>query len=256
MHDISTKHVKAASFLMLAVAALAFVYQYGVSLDRSYPNRTFSVQGEAKIQTPHDVAFFTATVTTEGGMDTTGLQSQNTDKMNQINAFLAEKGIDTKDLKTTNYSMNPRYNYVPCTQGTCPPPSINGYSITQSLEVKVRDTGKTGELLSGIVAAGANSVSGVSFMTDDDAEARQVARVEAMQDARKKALDLAVAGNFRVGKMITFYEDSPVAPQPYAAGGEMMDMSVSAKATQAPAPVIQPGTEEGKLTVTVTYEMR
>lgn len=255
MHDVSTKHVKAVSFLMLGVAALAFVYQYGSSIERTYPNRTFNVQGQAKIETPHDLASFTATVTTEGGVDTGALQVQNTEKMNAINAFLVEKGIDTKDLKTTNYSMNPRYSYGTCTQGNCPPPSITGYAITQSLEVKVRDTSKTGELLSGIVGAGANSVSGVNFVTDDDSDARQNARIAALEDAHKKALDLAKAGNFRIGKMVTFYEDSPVSPQPYAVGGEMMDVA-SAKVSQAPTPVVQPGTEEGMLTMTVTYEMR
>ncbi len=256
MQEVTTKQVKAAALLMLAIAALAFVYQYGRSLDQTYPNRTFSVQGEADIETPNDIAFFTATVITEGSGEVTTLQGENTGKMNRISSFLEEQGIEKRDLKTTNYSMNPRYNYPNCASGTtiCPPATINGYIITQSLEVKVRQADKVGELLSGIVSAGANSVSGVSFVTDDDSSARKAARKAAFKDAREKALEAAEAGNFRLGKMVTFYEDNanPVEPMREGFGGDLMTMSAKAMS----APVLEPGVKTGKLQVTLTYEIR
>jgi uncharacterized protein YggE len=256
MQEVTAKQVKAAAFLMLAIAALAFVYQYGRSLDQTYPNRTFSVQGEADIETPNDIAFFTATVTTEGSGDVTVLQGENTEKMNRIDAFLLEQGIDKSDLKTTNYTMNPRYSYPSCPVGTvsCPPASIDGYTITQSLEVKVRKGEMVGGLLSGIVSAGANSVSGVSFITDDDSEARTKARTEAFKDARMKAEEMAKAGNFRIGKMVTFYEDNASPMQPMMADAYGGNMEMSAKAM--PAPQLESGVSRGKLQVTLTYEIR
>jgi uncharacterized protein YggE len=256
MQEVTTKQVKAAALLMLAIAALAFVYQYGRSLDQVYPNRTFSVQGEADIETPNDIAFFTATVITEGGADVTTLQGENTEKMNRINAFLGEQGIEKRDLKTTNYSMNPRYNYPNCAPGTavCPPATINGYTITQSLEVKVRQADTVGTLLSGIVGAGANSVSGVSFITDDDSSARMEARKQAFEDARTKARETAEAGGFHIGKMVTFYEDNayPVQPMMNAYGGDTM----MAEKVVAPSPVVEPGVSSGKMRVTLVYEIR
>ncbi len=256
MQEITTKHVKATALLMLGFAALAYVYQYGHSLSQTYPNRTFSVQGEANIETPNDVAFFTASVTTEGGMDVAGLQTENANKMNTINTFLTEQGVAKKDLKTTNYSLNPRYNYPTCLPGAaCPQPSIMGYTITQSLEVKVRDVNKTGDLLSGIVPAGANSVSGVSFVTDDDSQARREARKEAFKDARNKAEEIAQAGNFRLGKLVTFYEDNALPVQPMMANYGGGDVAMSEKVV-APAPVMEPGVERGKIHVTLTYEIR
>lgn len=254
MQEITTKQVKATALLMLGFAALAYVYQYGHSLEQVYPNRTFSVQGEADIETPNDIAFFTASVTTEGEGDTTKLQAENTEKMNKIQAFLAEQGIEKSDLKTTNYSMNPRYSYPNCLPGTpCPQPTINGYAITQSLEVKVRDVNKTGELLAGIVPAGANSVSGVSFITDDDSQARQEARKEAFMDARHKAEEMARAGGFGLGKVVTVYEDNAVPMQPMMDAG-YGGMAMSEKAVAAPT--IEPGVERGKIQVTITYEIR
>ena len=260
MSESHLQQVKTISYLLLAVAAVGYVFQYGRSIDQNFPTRTFSVQGEADIETPHDIASFTATVITEGEGDVAQLQATNTEKMNAINAFLKEKGIDKKDLKTTNYSMNPRYNYPNCLPGTgtCPPATINGYSITQSLEVKVRDVALVGDLLGGIVTAGANTVSGVSFVTDDDSQAREEARAEAFKDARKKAEAMAEAGGFRLGKLVSLYEDGNGMPgQPYY-DTAMMSASVSGsgEAKAVPAPVVEPGVEKGKMQVNLTFEIR
>lgn len=255
MNELQLKQIKTGAMVVLVLAVVGYVFQYARSLDQVFPNRTFSVQGEADIETVNDIAFFTATVITEGEGDVTALQATNTEKMNAINNFLKEKGIEKKDLKTTNYSMNPRYSYPNCLPGKeCPAPSINGYTINQSLEVKVRDTAKVGDLLSGIVSAGANSVSGVSFITDDSSEAKDAARKEAFKDARKKAEALAQAGDFRLGKLVTFYESDDTPVSPYATSSFGGDSEMMAKSV--PSPVIEPGVAKGKAQVTLTFEIR
>ncbi len=258
MSELHLKQVKTVSYLLLAVAAVGYVFQYGRSIDQNFPTRTFSVQGEADMETPNDIAFFTATVVTEGEGDVSKLQGTNTEKMNAINAFLTEKGIDKKDLKTTNYAMNPRYNYPNCLPGTitCPPATINGYTITQSLEVKVRDMAIVGELLGGIVAAGANSVSGVSFITDDDSAARDMARTEAFKEARKKAEAIAKAGGFRLGKLVSLYEDGGMPGMQYDTATMNAGALGYGEAKAAPAPTIEPGVKEGKVSVNLTFEIR
>ncbi|OGI21388.1 MAG: hypothetical protein A2808_00035 [Candidatus Moranbacteria bacterium RIFCSPHIGHO2_01_FULL_55_24] len=252
MSESLTKQVKAGAFLLLAFAALAYTYQYGRSVNQAFPNRTFTVDGEADVETPHDVASFTATVVTEGGKEVATLQAQNTEKMNALNAFLKEQGISGKDLQTKNYSLTPRYQYSNCLPGTtCPPPAISGYTITQSLEVRVRNMDILGALLAGVVEKGANTVSGVSFVTDDDEDARNDAREEAFKEARKKAQSIAKAGGFRLGKLVSFYEDNGLIPADmnYGMGGS--ELSV-----KSAAPVIEPGTEKGKLKVVLTYEIK
>ncbi len=252
MQEQFTKTIKAGAFVLIAIAAVMAAYQYKVSVEMTYPNRTFSVDGSGDVDVTPDLATFSVTVTTEGGKNVADVQSANSDKMNKVNVFLKEQGVDKKDLKTAQYNLSPRYDYSPCLSGNCPAPTISGYNLTQTLQVKVRDTGKLGSLLSGVVANGANSVSEVSFVVDDDSDAKNDAREKAIADAKKKAAATAKAAGFRLGKLVTMYENAAPSPQ-YGMGGEMMD-AVSLKANVPPA--VEPGTQNTKVQVTLTYEIK
>lgn len=253
MTEEQMKQVRSIAVAVLAVAAIVYVYQYGRSIDQNLPSKTFSVDGEAKMETATDIATFTASVVTEGGKNVADIQKQNVDKMNIINAFLKEQGIEKKDLQTSQYALTPRYSYSNCLRGAvCPPPAISGYTLNQTLTVKVRNLETIGDILSGIVEKGANNVSGISFTVDDDTDARQVARMEAIAKAQKKAQEIAKAGNFQLGKLVSLYEDSgvtPDAPTGYGGlGGAVTDM-------KAAAPVIEPGTQSGTVRMNLTYEI-
>lgn len=242
---------KASAFALIAVAAVIASYQYKLSVDSTYPTRTFSVDGTGDIDVVPDLATFSATVVTDGGKTVTEVQEANTEKMNNVTAFLKEQGVDKKDLKTEQYNLSPRYNYTQCfVAANCPAPTIIGYNLTQTLTVKVRDTGKLGELLSGVVANGANSVSEVRFVVDDDSSAKDAAREEAIADAKKKAKATAKAAGFHLGRLVTLYENSN-NPVPYGIGG--MDASL-AKSEVAPA--VESGTQSTKVQVTLTYEVK
>lgn len=253
MNEMTLKQIKTGALVLLALAALGYTYQYGRQVNQTFPTRTFTVEGSADVETPNDIATFTATVLTEGEGDVAALQGQNTEKMNALIAYLKENGVEKKDLKTENYSVNPRYDTPNCLPGTpCPAPGISGYSLSQSLQIKVRNVDTLGPLLSGVVEKGANSVSGVSFVTDDSEEAKDAARKEAFSEARERAENIARAGDFRLGKLVSFYENGgserPMYDQAVGIGGaEALKSSVS--------PVIEPGMSEGKLQVVLTFEI-
>lgn len=253
MNELHAKMLKSLSFAVLAFGAIVYVYNYARSIDRSYPPRTFSVDGSAEVDTTPDVAMFSATVTTEGGQNVADIQKSNTEKMNKINAFVKEQGVKEKDLKTLQYTLYPRYSNPACTGGYCPPATISGYTLTQTLEVKVRDTSKLSDLLSGVVTQGANSVSDVRFVLDDDTDAKNEARKEAIDKAKAKAKDIARSAGFRLGEIVTMYEMSTDPGQPYyggMGGGVAMDMARSVV-----PPTIEPGTQSTSVTVTLTYEI-
>ena len=253
MTEEHMKQVKSVAVAVLALAAMIYVYQYGRSIDQTYPSRTFMVDGEAKMETATDIAAFTASVVTEGGKNVAEIQKQNVEKMNTINAFLQEKGVEKKDLQTSQYTLMPRYTYSNCAfGGTCPPPVISGYTLTQTLTVKIRNLDTIGDILSSIVEKGANNVSGISFTVDDDTDAKQVARMEAIAKAKMKAQEIAKAGNFRLGKLVSLYEDSGVTPYAQTGygglGGAVSEMKVA-------APVIEPGTQSSTVRMNLTYEI-
>lgn len=250
MSDDFMKRLKSITSVVLALAAVAYVYHFGREVNL-VNQRSFTVVGEADLEVPTDIAAFTVSVVTEGGNNVAEIQKQNVEKMNNINAFLKEQGVEKKDLKTSQYSLTPRYSYPNCKdRQVCPPPSISGYTLTQTLAVKVRDLEKIGNILSGITEKGANTVSGINFTVDDDNDARQKARTEAIGNAQKKAKDIAKAGNFRVGSLISVFEEEDTEIQSEFSAGFGGSEEIKA------APVIEPGTQSGKVRMNLTYEIK
>lgn len=250
-NELHTKTLKAVSFAVLGIAAIIYASTYARDVYNQFPSYTFSVDASADVETTPDVAMFSASVITDGGKNVGEVQKMNTEKMNAINVYLGDQGIERKDLKTTQYNVSPRYSYCtglnePCT------PTISGYSISQTLQIKVRDTNKLSDLLSGVVARGANNVSEISFVLDDDTAAKDTARAEAIRKAETKALATAKAAGFQLGRLVSLSESTPDAYQPiaYGMGGAALDREA------VPAPKVEPGTQKTTVTVNLTYEIK
>lgn len=239
--------------VMATYAAASYVASYSKSVDPS-SFRNFSVSGDGKSVGVPDVAQVTFSVITEGGKDIGKLQQENTAKVNAINSFAKEQGIVDKDIRTQNYNIDPRYQYFSCPQngGACPPAEIVGYTINQSVQVKIRDFTKIGTLLSGMVEKGANSVSQLTFAIDDPTMVQNDARAEAIVKARQKAEGLAAAGDFKLGKLLSIEESSSMPSYPYP----MYERAIPMGAGGGGAPSIEPGSQEVSVSVTLRYEIK
>lgn len=243
--------------LIFAFAAVFLVSTYSKSIEPS-TFRNFSVTGEGKAVGMPDIAEFFFSVITEGGKQVSDLQKDNTQKMNRILEFIKSNDVDSKDIKTANYNLTPRYRDYVCEAGrfggrVCPPPTIVGYTINQTVSVKVRDFEKIGALLSGAVQNGANSVSELVFRIDDPTEIENLARQEAINKAKRKAKSIADAGGFGLGRLLSI-EENPTYP--FGKGGyeAMPVMAID----QAPAPMppsIEPGSQEINVNIVLRYEI-
>ncbi len=251
--------------LLFALSYLRYVDSYGKSFDPS-SRRSFAVTGEGRAVAVPDIAEFTFSVITEG-KNIGELQKQNTEKVNKIIEFLKQNSVEAKDIKTTAYNVSPQYEYFSCPpviyqEGNlqaeprpCPAPRISGYTINQTVSVKVRDLNKTGELLAGSVDKGANSVSQLTFTVDDRSAIEQEAREEAITKAKEKALATASAGGFSLGQLLSIDEGIPTPyPQPYYSDGGFGG-GASAEKSYVP-PVLEPGSQEIMVSVTLRYEIQ
>lgn len=242
------------TLLTFSYAALSFVGSYDKRIEPSN-FRSFSVSAEGSAVAVPDVASFSFTVISEGSTDLAALQADNAKKSNAINTFLKDQGIDTKDIKTTSYNVSPRYEQCYAYQqpsGVCPPPRIVGYTVSQSTEVKIRDFEIIGDTLAGAVNNGANSVSQLQFMIDDETAIQEQAREEAIKKAQEKAKQIAKTAGFGVGQLLDITEGYSYpyqAKYTYAA----MDMAMEEGAY---APSVEAGSQEVNVTVTLTYEIR
>ncbi len=246
--------IAGAGILMVVLAVnhiKAFRY---IGKDTSFAN-TISVSGEGEAIGIPDIATFSF------GASATDLavnkaQEKVTTTIDKALDFLSAQGIEDRDIKTTNYSIYPRYEYTQslCVQGNCPPSgrrTLAGYEVTQTIGVKVRDTQKVGALLGGLGELGVSNVSGVSFSIDDEDVLIREARKEAIQDAREKAEALARDLGVRLGSVVSFSEGGGI---PYYAKAESFD---SAMGNASPA---APSVPAGESTITsyvnITYEIR
>lgn len=243
-----------------AYATWVYVYSYAKSVGPG-AYRTFSVLAEGEAVAIPDVAQFTLSVITQGGTDIASLQQQNVERVNSAIAFVKGQGVEDKDIKTQQFLLEPRYQHFTCPRPAlgdakpCPPPEIVGYTITQTVQVKVRDFAKVGEIVSGVVNSGANSVSQLAFTLDDKDAPQQEARNQAIQKAQKKADAMARAAGFRLGNLISLHEES--GPPFFSLEERAFESGRGGAALPAlPAPVIEPGSQEVKVSVTLTYEIR
>lgn len=257
MNENTKKYTLIAGLAIALLATIAlwrFADAYSKSIQPS-SFRSFSAQGEGKVVAIPDVAEFTFSVITEGGRDITALQEDNNTKVNRAINYVKGKGVESKDVTTSQYTVEPRYQY--CNSGlnggTCPPPSIVGYRIAQTVSVKLRDFSKTGEVLSGIVNEGVNSVSQLSFTVDDPIGLQNEARAKAIENAKERASVIARAGNFRIGRLLVI-EDGSIPYYPTYARPEMGGAANDALKAATP-PVIEAGSQEIKVNVVLRYEI-
>lgn len=240
--------------LVFAYAALVAASAYSRIIEPA-SFRSFSVSAESKKVAIPDVAETTFSAITEGGQDIANLQKENSEKTNKIVSFVKSQGVDAKDIKTQNYSIEPRYENLICPRGAtvCPPPQIVGYTIRSSYLLKIRDFEKISVIVGGVVQNGANSVSGLSFTIDDPTMVENEARTEAITKAKAKAEFIAQAGGFRLGRLLSIEEGGFPGPifkaVPYGAGGDF-----EGRPTAPPA--IEPGSQEVIVNITLRYEIR
>ena len=210
------------------------------------PSRTIMASAEGTAIVKPDIAIVSFSVISEGKNATT-IQDDNTHKMNEAVALVKSFGVDPRDIQTSSYDLSPKYRYEQKSGIS----SIEGYQITQTVTVKVRNLDNAAKIVGGLPGVGVNQISGPSFGVEDVDSYLASARAEAFAKARAKAEALAKAAGVSIGKVVTFSESSGGGyPSPmYAKAGGMGRDMVS-------MPEFQPGSEEAKVTVSVTFEIR
>lgn len=178
--------------------------------------------------------------------------------------FLKSSNVAEKDIKTTNASFNPKYDYkydtqilMPCNEWGCPPRPgknvISGYEAYESLTVKIRKIDDVGAIMQGLGGLGVSDLSGPNFTIDDEDALKAQARKEAIDDAKAKAKVLSKDLGVRLGKVMSFNENGYGGPIYY--GKEMMVSADGSASVPAPAEI--PKGENTIISdVTITYEIK
>lgn len=215
-----------------------------------------TVEGEGKVSAVPDIAEFSFSVTEEAKTPAEA-QTKAAEKSNAAITYLKEQGIEEKDLKTLGFTVSPKYRYEQalCTRTYCPPQKqvLDGFTVTQTVEVKVRDIAKAGELLAGIAAKNVQVVSDLRFTLDNEKALQDEARGKAIAEAKEKANTLASQLGVTLVRIVNFNEGGVAMPL-------MMKRSVAgfdaAMEAGSAAPEIPVGENEFRSNVSISYEVR
>ena len=218
--------------------------------------RIITVEAEGKTIVTPDIANISFSVISEG-VDPKTIQEENSKKMKNAIDFVKSQGVADKDIKTANYNLYPKYDY------SRPPvifypdgnrQEIIGYTLSQTVFIKVRDLEKTGEILGGLPEKGINQIEQISFEVEDSDKYLNQAREEAFKKAEMKARAMAKANGVRIKRVVNFSDYGGGYPYPVPYFAESFGKGGADATIQSPP--IEPGSQEVLVRVSVSYEIR
>ena len=171
----------------------------------------------------------------------------NNDKANTLINTLKQKGVEAKDIQTSQLSINPTYD----NQGR----HITGYQVTNQVTATLHDLAGAGALIDAAAGAVGDAVrvQSMGFSIDDDSALKAEARTQAVHLAQLQAEQMAKAAGVKLGAIRLISEVPANSPSPYAERYAAMPASAGA-ATPSPPPV-EPGQQELSLTVDVVWDI-
>ena len=230
--------MKKSTFIkfLIIIASTIFILGFG-TVGLADANTLFPrilVNGQGSVDIAPDMAILSLTVTREANTARSALDANST-AMNEVMAAMKAEGIETRDLQTSRFSIQPRYSRpAPKSSGEREPPQIIGYAVRNSLTVRVRDITAVGAILDKSVTLGVNEGGNISFTNADPSAAIEQARIQAVKNAVAKANTLAAAAGVKTGKLLEISEQSS-SPRPVAMASAEMSMARSARSVPVAA---------------------
>lgn len=235
---------------LLCIVAILFaynLYKEGRLIGAGAGN-TIMITGKGEMDIKPDISSITVTLREQS--DTSAEAEKNvTKKLEKFLTNLSSSGlVEDRDIKTMNYNSYPRYSYPPNA-----PVKIDGYEVTQSITLKVRDIDSVGKVLALVSGAGINEVSGPDYTIDDIEKYKDDTRAIAIKDAKQKAEKLADQLGVDLVRIVSFSEGSDYTPPIMYA---RMDKTMNSAAEAVQAPILPEGENKVSSNVTITFEIK
>jgi uncharacterized protein YggE len=190
--------------ILLIAAALLSACSASVQFGQPQA-RSINVTGNAQVILAPDIAYISIGVHSEAPTASAAVASNNTQSQTVIDAIKA-KGVDAKDIQTTNFSVYQQTKTGPNgeNQGIF-------FSVDNTVYVTMRDVTKIGDVLDASIGGGANNIYGITFDVQNKEAALSTGRDQAMADAKSQAEQLAKASGATLGDVqsISYYSNSP-----------------------------------------------
>ena len=233
----------ATTFLLLIF--LLSIPGLALAQDNTLPDKPVVVVSASGLinVTPDQARISMAVLKTDPSL-TKALQANNL-TTEQVMSALKKAGISGENIKTSNFSVYPEYDYSEKGRG-----KITSYQVRNEISVLVNNLDRVGEILNTAINSGANTLNYINFTKADTLDAENQALTQAVNRARDKALVLSNAAGRNLGRLINISEGYS-QPIPYS----NVVYAESAKGMGDAAVPINPGELQISANVTLIYEL-
>ncbi|MCY4112500.1 MAG: SIMPL domain-containing protein [Chloroflexi bacterium] len=193
---LNRARVTLAIAILALAAVIGSVAVVGADSDEtSYlePPRTLSVNGDGTASAAPDIVDIQLGVETIDEDPKTAIDD-NTSTMQSVIEALTDLEVAEDDIQTRSFNM-----WVEQIYDEDGPTGRFLYHVVNQISVRVRDIDQTGDVLGAALAAGANTVRGISFGVEDTQSLEEAARDAAVDNAIAKAEQLAERLGVAVG---------------------------------------------------------
>lgn len=243
-HDVMVK-TALTGLAALALAATACTRTTVEAPSPAPPERSLVVTGVGRVEVRPDTLVVSLGVSSERPTAPEALAAVSAGARAMLQAMRGE-GVAERDVRTTSLTVRPSRD----DQGR-----IVGFVGTEMFRVRVRDLERAGAIVGAAVEAVGDDarVAGMSLEVADPDAAMQAARKRAVEDAQRRAQELAETAGIRLGAPTSIEEGRAGRPRairlPAAADVEAFTEAA------ALAPRIEPGTQEVTVRVLVRFEI-
>lgn len=210
---------------------------------------TLTVTGKSQISVPSDLLKIRISAVTTA-KTTEDVISKNSEKINKTIAILKTMGLDKDNVQTQGYSLSPVWKPRPQNPPETWQPSIIGYTVQNSLQVKTKKLDMAGKIIENATKSGANKIDSVTFALDDQDKYKNEAIAKAIVSGKSYADTMAKAGNVALLRVKSMSLGSTYVSSnnPRAFSNVMMKMD-----SAGGPPQINPGQVKIDANVNITY---
>lgn len=194
-----------------------------------------SVRGSASRSVAPEYAILSLGITsTDANINTA--KSSNDRIMSQLIASLSNLNVLKKDITTSNININPDYSYDNNQR------TVTGYTISNTVTVKINDLNKVSQIIGAAVQSGANEVNSLSFKNDVPQSLSDSLTIEAIKDGHHQAEVMASALGRTLGPVKSASINEPITTPVSNSDYRYLKLAATALSTSTPV-------EEGSLIV-------
>ena len=217
----------------------------GVVQVQNVEEQVISVSSREEVQVTPDMAEIVYSVYTQEA-DAKACQEANGKQLDQVIEMLKGMGFEESSIQTSNYSMNPIYDWD---AGQ----TITGYEMETMVTLSDVPIDQAGEVISNSVSAGVNNIRSVSYLSGTYDEAYQEALKMAIEAASVKAQAMAEAGGCTLGKIVGITEYGGNQQAKYTGYSNSVARAEGAAVMDAGAMNIMPGEISIEADITVEF---